>query len=163
MPARGPQRSKKIASTTRVYSGSRLGGSRSSKVMTASQVQQQKQLLEEKRKKEEDREFYRPHRYYNAIIVFFSTGMAAIMRQKVAELGMAANQAPGAIDWEVVPDGSIFDDRMEVDVHLDDWEDVPEDSLDAKGQATGQKAMQRARLQTIIMCVLVFFCAVTYL
>ena len=52
---------------------------------------------------------------------------------------------------------------MEVDMHLDDWEDVLKDFLDFKGQAIGQKAMQHARLQTIIMCVLIVFCAMTYL
>ena len=88
--------------------------------------------------------------------------MKAIMRQKVAELSMAANQTPGAIDWEVVPDASIFDDQMEVDAHLDNWVDIPEDSLDAEGQTIGQKAMEHARLQMIITCILGFFCAVIY-
>jgi hypothetical protein len=56
----GPHRAKKIvSSTTRVYSGLRYGGSRSSKVLTASQVQKEARLLEEKKKKEEKREFQR--------------------------------------------------------------------------------------------------------
>jgi len=63
------------------------------------------------------------------------------MHQKVAELGMAANRPPGAIDWEIIPDDSIFDNRMEVDVHPDDWVDIPEDFLDVEGQTIGQKAI----------------------
>ena len=84
--------------------------------------------------------------------------MNAIMHQKVAEVGMAANRAPGAIDWEIIPDDSIFDDRMEEDMHQDNWVDIPKDSLDSEGQ----KGLQHERLQTIITCVLVFFCAVMY-
>jgi hypothetical protein len=83
--------------------------------------------------------------------------MNAAMRRKVAELGIAANKAPGAVDWEVIPDSSIFDDQMEVDAHLDDWVDIPENSLDAEGQTIGQKAILHARLQTIITCVLAVF------
>jgi hypothetical protein len=82
--------------------------------------------------------------------------MNAIMHQKIAEVGMAANQAPGAIDWEIIPDGSTFDDRMEEDARLDDWADVPKDSLDSEGQTIGQKAMQHARLQMIITCIFFF-------
>jgi hypothetical protein len=83
--------------------------------------------------------------------------MSSIMHQKIAEVGMAANQAPGAIDWDIIPDDSVFDNRMEEDPRLDDWVEVPEDYLDSEGQTTDQKAMQHARLQTIIACIF-FLC-----
>ena len=58
MPAHSRHCSKKLASSTmRVYSGLCFGGSRSSKVLTTSQVQQQKRCLEEKMKKEENHDF----------------------------------------------------------------------------------------------------------
>jgi hypothetical protein len=65
------------------------------------------------------------------------------MQQKVAELSMAANQEPGAIDWEVVPDASIHDNLMDVDPHLDEWEDIFEENV-------GLESKMVARLQTII-------------
>jgi hypothetical protein len=72
------------------------------------------------------------------------------MRQKVAEIGIAANQVPGIIDWTLIPDTSIFEDTMDVDPCLDDWEDVFDEDLGFEGQTVGQKVMQHARLQTII-------------
>jgi hypothetical protein len=47
---------------------------------------------------------------------------------------------------------------MDEDMHLDNWVDIPKDSLDSKGQ----KGLQHEQLQTIIACILVFFlcCAV---
>ena len=36
------------------------------------------------------------------------------MRQKIAELGMAANREPGAIDWEIIPDAAIHNNPMDV-------------------------------------------------
>ena len=81
------------------------------------------------------------------------------MYQKIAEFGMTANQAPGPIDWEIIPDGSIFGDWMEVDEYPGDWEDMPENFLGLEGQTISQKAMQRARLQTIIAYVVFLCCA----
>jgi hypothetical protein len=46
------------------------------------------------------------------IIDFFITGRSTLMHQKVAELGMAANQEPGAIDWEIIPNTSIYDNSI---------------------------------------------------
>jgi hypothetical protein len=86
------------------------------------------------------------------------------MRQKIAEAGMTANQEPDTIDWEVVPDASHPDDPMDVDSHLDDWEDVFEEDLGAEGQTVGQGETQNARLRAIITCVLsVFPPAIMYL
>lgn len=85
------------------------------------------------------------------------TGQTAIIRQKIAEAGMAANQVPGEIDFAIVPDVSMYDDSMNVDPHLEEWEDVVEEDLDAEGQTVGQMMMQRARLQTIITCVFISF------
>jgi hypothetical protein len=80
-----------------------------------------------------------------------------VMHQKIAEVGMATNQAPGAIDWEIIPDGFIFDDRMEEGMHLDNWVDIPKDSLDSEAQMIGQKLMQHEQLQTVITCIF-FLC-----
>jgi len=66
------------------------------------------------------------------------------MHQKIAELGMAANQEPGAIDWEVIPEVSIYDNPMDVDPHLDDWEDILEEDPGAQGLTTGQRLVQHA-------------------
>jgi hypothetical protein len=51
----------------------------------------------------------------------------------------------------------MYDDSMNVDPHLEEWEDVVEEDLDAEGQTVGQMMMQRARLQTIITCVFISF------
>ena len=68
------------------------------------------------------------------------------MRQKIVESGMAANQVPGAIDWEIIPDVSIHHDSMDIDPHLDEWEDIFEENMGPEGNAV-------ARLQTIILCI----------
>ena len=56
---------------------------------------------------------------------------------------MAANQVPGAIDWEIIPDVSIHHDPMDTDPHSDEWEDIFEENMGPEGKAV-------ARLQTII-------------
>ena len=66
------------------------------------------------------------------------------MRQKIAESGMAANREPGAIDWDIVPDTSNHNGSMDVDTHVDEWEDI-EDNTSPEGKVV-------ARLQTIISC-----------
>jgi hypothetical protein len=93
----------------------------------------------------------------------FRTGLTALMRQKIAETGMIANQTPGEIDWEVIPENSIHDDPMDIDSRLDEWEDVFEEDLGADGQTVSQKVMRHAGLQNIITCVLVFSPPVMYL
>ena len=65
------------------------------------------------------------------------------MRQKIVESGMAANRELGAIDWEIIPDVSTNDDPMDVDPHLDEWEDIFEEDMGPEGKAV-------ARLQMII-------------
>jgi len=60
---------------------------------------------------------------------------------------MIANQAPGEIDWEVILENPIYDDPMDIDPHLDEWEDVFEEDLAPNGQT---------ELQNIIMCVISF-------
>lgn len=42
---------------------------------------------------------------------------------------------------------------MDVDPHLDEWEDVFEEDLGAEGQTAGQRVMRNAELQSIIACV----------
>jgi len=79
------------------------------------------------------------------IVDFFTTGWSTLMHQKITELGMAANQEPGAIDWEIIPNTSIYDDSMNVDPHLDEWEDIFEENMGPEGKAI-------TRLQTIILC-----------
>lgn len=59
------------------------------------------------------------------------------MRQRIAETSMTANHEPGEIDWEVIPENSIYDDPMDVDPHLDEWEDICEEDLGAEGQTVG--------------------------
>ena len=81
------------------------------------------------------------------IVNFFTTGRSKLMCQKIAELGMASNQEPGAIDWEVIPDAPIHDDPMDVDSNLNEWKDIFEEN-------TGPKGMAVTRLQTIISCAL---------
>jgi hypothetical protein len=90
-------------------------------------------------------------------IDFFLTGLTALMRQKIAEVGMIANQEPDTIDWEIVPDASSYDDPMGIESHLDGWEDLFEEDLDAEGQRGDQSVTQHARLQGIITCVSSFF------
>ena len=46
---------------------------------------------------------------------------------------------------------------MGIELHLDGWEDLFEEDLDAKGQRGDQSVTQHARLQGIIMCVSSFF------
>ena len=77
------------------------------------------------------------------IIDSFTTGLSALMRQKVAESGMIANREPGAIDWEIIPNASIHDDTMDVDPHSDEWVDILEEDMGSEGKAAG-------RLQTVI-------------
>ena len=79
------------------------------------------------------------------IVDFFITGRSTPMRQKIAELGMAANQEPGAIDWEIIPDAAIHDDPMDVDPCLDEWEDIFDEKMGPEGKAI-------TKLQTIISC-----------
>ena len=80
------------------------------------------------------------------IIDSFTTGLSALMWQKISESSMVANREPGAIDWEVVPDTSIHDNLMDVDPHLDEWENIFEENVGLKGKTV-------ARLQTIILYV----------
>src|SRR6266705_2844107 len=79
------------------------------------------------------------------IVDFFSTGRSTLMHQNIAELGMAANQEPGAIDWEVIPNTSTYDDSMDVDPHSDEWEDIFEENMGPEGKVI-------TRLQTLISC-----------
>jgi len=65
------------------------------------------------------------------------------MHQKIVESGMAANQVPGAINWEIIPDVSIHHNPMDIDPHSDEWEDIFEENMGPEGKAV-------ARLQTII-------------
>ncbi len=85
------------------------------------------------------------------------------MRQKIIEASIITNQTPGEIDWEVISENSIYDDLMDIDPQLDEWEDVFEEGLGAKGQTVGQKIMQHAELQSIITCVLILSPPVMYL
>jgi hypothetical protein len=104
--------------------------------MTAAKIGKKKRQLDtRRRKKEEHRKYFLITREH--IIDLFSTGLTALMRQKIAEAGMTANQEPDTIDWEVVPDASHPDNPMDVDSHLDDWEDVFEENLGAEGQTVG--------------------------
>ena len=158
MPARSFKPNKRLVTPAiRVYSGSRFGGKdQKVKVMTAAKICEEKRQLDaRRRKKEEHRKYFLITREH--IIDLFSTGLTALMRQKITEAGMTANQEPDTIDWEVVPDASHPDDPMDVDSHLDDWEDVFEEDLGAEGQTVGQGETQNARLRAIITCVLSFF------
>lgn len=82
------------------------------------------------------------------IVDLFTTGLSALMYQKVAELGMAANRELGAIDWKIIPDHdtSILNDSMDIDPHFDEWEDIFEE----ENMGPDRKAV--ARLQTMISC-----------
>jgi hypothetical protein len=153
MPARPSRPAKKLTSSTvRVYSGLRFGtnGQGTSKVLKVSQVLERQKRLEEKKKNKDLREFQL--RSWNIFNVFL-TGLTALMRQKIAEAGMIANKAPGQINWEVIPENSIYNDAMDVDPQLDEWEDVFEEDLGAEGQTASQKAMWHAELQSIITCL----------
>jgi hypothetical protein len=155
MPARPSRPSKKLTSSTvRVYSGRRFGknGQGTSELLKVSQVWEKQKQLEEKKKKKELREFQFHSRNFFDV---FLAGLTALMRQKITEASMIANQVPGEIDWEVIPENSLYDDPMDVDPHLDEWEDVFEDYLGAEGQKVGQKVMRDAELQNIITCVLI--------
>ncbi len=130
--------------------------------MTAAKISKQKRQLDERRRKKEEL-----HKYFlitrEHIIDLFSTGLTALMRQKITEAGMITNQELDTIDWEIVPDASYPNDPMDVDSHLDDWEDIVEEDLGAEGQTVGQRVTQHARLQAIIMCILTFFPTTMYL
>jgi hypothetical protein len=67
------------------------------------------------------------------------------MREKIAESSMAANREPGAINWKIIPEAPIYDDSMDVDSRLDEWEDIFEENMDPEGKAV-------TRLQTVISC-----------
>jgi hypothetical protein len=84
----------KRAPKGRVYSGSRLGGKdQKVKVLKASQIGERKKQVEERRKKEEElRKTFLITREHT--IDLFSTGLTALMRQKITEVGMTANQEP---------------------------------------------------------------------
>ena len=155
MPARTFQICKR-SPVVRVYSGSRGGKDKKFKILKSSQVYEQKKQVEERRKKEEElRKTFLITREHT--IDLFLTGLTALMRQKIAEVGMTANREPDTIDWEIVPDASNYDDPMAVESHLDGWEDLFEDDLGAEGQTGGQSVRQHARLQAIITCVSSFF------
>ena len=155
MPAHGLQLNKRPSPAIRLYSGSQFGGKdQKVKVVKASQISEQKRQLDERRKKKEELRKYFLITTIENIIDLFSTGLTALMRQKITEAGMTANQEPDIIDWEIVPDTSYPDDPMDVDSHSNDWEDVFEDDLGAEGQTIGQR---HTRLQAIITCILSFF------
>ena len=95
MPARSFKPNKKLVTPAiRVYSGSRFGGKdRKVKVMTAAKIGEQKRQLDERRKKKEElRKHFLITREH--IVDLFSTGLTALMRQKITEAGMTANQEP---------------------------------------------------------------------
>jgi len=95
MPARGFQLDKKLVTLAiRLYSGSRFGGKdQKVKVMTAAKIGEQKRQLDERRKKKEElRKYFLITREH--IVDHFSTGLTALMRQKITEAGMTANQEP---------------------------------------------------------------------
>jgi hypothetical protein len=79
------------------------------------------------------------------VIDFFTTGLPASMHEKIAESSMAANREPGAIDWEIIPEAPIYDDSMDIDSCLDEWEDIFKENMDPEGKAV-------TRLQTVISC-----------
>ena len=138
-----------------MYSGSRLGEKdQKVKVLKASQVGEQKKQVEERRKQEELRKTFLITREHTIDLL---TGLTALIHQKIAEVGMTANQEPDTIDWEVVPDASSYDDPMGLESHFDGREDLFEEDLGAEGQTGGQRVVQHVRLQEIIMCVLSFF------
>jgi hypothetical protein len=90
--------------------------------------------------------------------------MTSILRQTIADLSTAANQVPGLVDWDVIPDVSIYDDLMDVDPLMGEWEDIFEEDPSVEGQMVGQGLMQHARLQAIITCAFHFlFLANLYL
>lgn len=82
--------------------------------------------------------------------------MTSLLCQTIAELGTAANQVSGAVNWEVIPDVSIYDDPMDVDPDMGEWEDIFKEDPSVEGQVVSQGLMQCARLQTIITCVFIF-------
>ena len=152
MPARSFQISKRSTSI-REYSGSQFGGKdQKVKILKSSQISEQKKQIEERRKKQEElRKTFLITREHT--IDLFLTGLTALMRQKITEVGMTANREPDTIDWEIIPDASSYDNPMAVD----DWEDLFEEDLGADGQMGGQRVTQYARLQAIITCVSSFF------
>lgn len=163
MPARPSRPPKKLTSSMiRVYSGRRFGinGHGISELLKVSQVQERQKRLEEKKKKEELREYRLCSWDFSDV---FLTGLTALMRQKITEASMIANHAPGEIDWEVIPEISIYGDPMDVDPRLDEWEDVLEEDLSAEGRTVDQKVMRDAELQNIIMCVLIHSLLIMYL
>jgi len=158
MPAHSFQPNKRLVTLAiRVYFREQFGGKdQKVKVMMAAKIGEAKrQLNKRRRKKEELRKYFLITREH--IIDLFSTGLTELMRQKITEAGMIANQEPDTIDWEIVPDASYPNDPMDVDSHLDDWEDIVEEDLGAEGQTVGQRVTQHARLQAIITCVLSYF------
>ena len=90
------------------------------------------------------------------IIDSFTTGLSALMRQKIAESGMAANREPGTIDWEIIPKASTHDNSMDIGPLLDEWEDIFEEIMGPEGKAV-------AGLQTVISCAFFSPTFLTYL
>jgi len=142
MPPHGFHAGKKTTSSTaRIFNGLRFGKAADKmKVVKASHIHEERKQLEEKKRRKSQQLFCRTY-----IVDLFTTDLSTHMCQKIAEVGMAANQEPGAIDWEIIPDAFSHEDPMDIDPQLDEWEDICEENMGPEGEAV-------ARLQMIISC-----------
>jgi hypothetical protein len=146
------------SSTIRDYSGTNKR--KGPKVLKLSEMQEQRRQLDDRRKKAEHRKFFITF-CERTRTDFIPTGLTALLRQKIVESGMIANKEPSAVDWTIIPDipdTSIFDEYMNIDSQLDEWEDVVEDDVDTDMQDEMDKtAARHATLQTTIRCVILIF------
>lgn len=75
---------------------------------------------------------------------------------------MIANKSPDVVDWTIIPDNldtSTFNEYMDIDLQLDEWEDVIEEDLttDMRDETDKKMAARLASLQTTITCVVSIF------
>ena len=80
---------------------------------------------------------------------------------------MIANKSPSAIDWTIVPDmpdTSILNEYMNIDLQLNEWKDVVEDDVvtDIQGEMD-KTAARHATLQTTVLYVILIFLIYSFL
>ncbi|KAI0274602.1 hypothetical protein BC834DRAFT_839725 [Gloeopeniophorella convolvens] len=121
------------ASDGKAYSNKRNGGAWNSapvaKRIKASEAHKQHLEAEERAKREKER-------------------VTAAFRQKLVEIGMAANVELEDVDWALVPEPDQFLDPADP---LDEWEDVEEElTCSSVDETLKEKALRDARLRAII-------------
>jgi hypothetical protein len=146
------------SSTTRDYSSTNRW--KGPKVLKLLQMQKEKWQLNDRQKMAKHSNFFVTF-CERTCINFLATGLTAHLHQKIVESGMIANKSPSAIDWTIIPnmpDTSILDKYININLQLNEWEDVIEDDVvtDIQGEMD-KTAAQHATLQTTILYIILIF------